>query len=287
MPPTNQFCGAQFDVSDDDDDAVTVKSEDSLSTLVSYASCQLIFKPSVDNIRYADIQFRDIVELSCIEGTNILYIRALKNDSKMHDMMKSINSVKQPKIPALTDLKQKDVVVTKFSGDYSRATVIQDNGASVNVHLIDLGYTVQVPFDEIGYISPKDAYFPKMVIPVKLNIPDCDESGESAVYEHLKKWKSNRFTVTGRDEEKGDIEPNSIVDLLHITDGTSLTNECLQFVTKKWKIDCIENKTIGRRENVSICIIDNEHLSKGFICCILTEDIQQIRSQFEFHYRFL
>lgn len=112
----------------------------------------------------------------------------------------------------------------------------------------------------------------RLAVPVRLKIPErLTKDEETAVMGILKKWRHNRFQI----QLSGVIEPYSTVDLLHIGDRSSLTEQCINAIEKRWKIEDIGSICIGKREKVDLFIVDNENLSKGFVCCFLLEDMRK------------
>lgn len=93
----------------------------------------------------------------------------------------------------------------------------------------------------------------------------------------MNKCVNNRFQI----QSNSLIQPYSIVDLLHIDNERSLTHQCINTIEKRWYIEDIEPKKIGARENADILIIDNENLSKEFVCCLLLEDVPQFVTEMQ------
>lgn len=121
---------------------------------------------------------------------------------------------------------------------------------------------------------PDSIFEKRLAVPVKLDLPgNLSKDEESAVIGVLNKWRHNRFYIKSDQNKIEMIRPYSIVDLLRIDDLCSLTRLCGMTTEKRWKIDEIPEKNIGMRENFSMRIVDNENLSKGFVCCVLLEDM--------------
>lgn len=111
---------------------------------------------------------------------------------------------------------------------------------------------------------------------MKLKLPgNLSENENSAVLDILNKWKHNRFSV----QSTNTIAPNTIVDLVHIVNGMSLTKVCSDVIEKRWYIDEIGKKSIGECKDVNLTIVEIESLSKGFICCVLQSDLAQFANQ--------
>lgn len=120
--------------------------------------------------------------------------------------------------------------------------------------------------------------FKRMAVPLKLNLPGNLSIDERAALEaYLGNWIHKRFQVFAKDE----VLPFGTVDLKTITDGTSLTNECLKLIEKRWKISDIDEMVFVERSNVDVVVVDNENLSKGFICCIFKDDLERFADQME------
>lgn len=116
----------------------------------------------------------------------------------------------------------------------------------------------------------------RLATPVKLKLPEnLSVNEKSAVINTLIKWKHNRFTIQSNDT----IAPNSIVDLKHIVNGMSLTRICFGVIENRWYINDIGKKCINECKNTDITIVDNENLSKGFICCVLQSDLVEFANQ--------
>lgn len=67
-----------------------------------------------------------------------------------------------------------------------------------------------------------------------------------------------------------------MVDLVHFRTGKSLTVQC---IPKKYTIDCIGSKKVKKSYNIDLTIVDNTHLRKGVISCILSDDLQTFVNQ--------
>lgn len=118
----------------------------------------------------------------------------------------------------------------------------------------------------------------RMAVPIKLNLPtNLSKDEEVAIADALNKWCHNRFQV--QSGANSVIRPYSMVDLLRIDNRSSLTHKCLNMIQKRWKIDDIEEKRIGKSENVDLFIVDNENLDKGFVCCVLVKDIDEFMAK--------
>lgn len=127
------------------------------------------------------------------------------------------------------------------------------------------------------YVSPHLISEKRLASPVKIKLPEnLSEKEKSAVIDVLNKWKHNRFTVQSKDT----ISPNTIVDLVHIVNGMSLTTVCSQAIEKRWYVDVIPKKQVSK-QNASLFIVDTENRPNDFICCILQDDMQLFSQRFE------
>lgn len=112
----------------------------------------------------------------------------------------------------------------------------------------------------------------RLAVPVQLKVPQrLTKEEETAVLKMLDKCRHNRFEI----QSNGVIEPYSNVDLLKLENRSSLTNDCLKVIEKRWTIEDIDSISVGRRENTDLFIVDNGNLQKGFICCLFFEDMKK------------
>lgn len=239
----------------------------------SYDEDDTIFKPKIERLRFASIEPDDIVELTCVKH-NQLYIRSTKNDEKYENLLKITNQMiaAKRKPSMLQPLKDNDVIRVKFGADYSRAVVREKD--SLIVELIDIGDTLQTKSEDIFYMSTSVPES-RMVTPVLLNIAEMSKEEDSAVNIGLNKWLHNRFIV----KANGTIQPNSVVDLVHIVNGESLTNLCQNIVSKVYQIDDIACKKVEKARDIDLKIIDNSSLRQGVISCVLLSDFEQFAKQ--------
>lgn len=232
-----------------------------------------IFKPSIKTMEYADIKNDDIVELSAIEDYKTVYIRSIKHDEKWIDLLVKMNKTvrNQPKLSMFAPLKKNDVVLVKYLGDFTRASLIGED----RLRLIDIGTTIKFQADDVRYISTEVFAEKKMAVPVVLKLPsELSPNEESAVKSNLSKHLHKRFVVCS----STNVVENTIVDLKHTENNRSLTIECMNHVEVKMSVKDIQKKKVNA-QNVDVVVIDNSHLSKGFVCCVLMDDADLFATQ--------
>lgn len=194
----------------------------------------------------------------------------------MIDINKNVES--RPNMMPLFAFKQDDVGLVKYAQVInSRAVVV--NNSNFTVQLIDFGPKKNVDAYDMHYISPEIFAVQRMVTPVRLALPkNLHETEITAVKSFLEKWKHNRFKVECRTQF---ISPNAVVDLLHLIDESSLTKKCLDgYVEDRMFVERIQKKQI-KADNVNLYIVDNKFLSKGFLCCILSENVNLFAERFK------
>lgn len=264
---------------DDDDNANTIKgSDDDVGSMDDFDgdafASDAYFKPKIDEMTFAEVKNGDIVELSSIEDHTTLYIRAIKHDEKMINMLAKMNKQKHNKLSLFVPLKKNDIVLMKHAGDFTRASVIDDERSTLR--LIDIGTAVQFEADDVRYISPEVFVATILAVSVHLKLPiDLCQAEKTAVISHLAKQAHKRFMVCS---SKNLVEANDIIDLKNIQNNRSVTLECLGHVEVKMSITDIKTKKI-RAQDVDLVIVDNSYLSKGFICCVLKEDAALFATQ--------
>lgn len=258
-----------------------VSDDEASSASVSDYSCG-IFKPQIDKMKFASIENGDIVELSHVDNNDDdinLFIRSVKHDQKFEKLMVNIskNIESRPKMMELFAFKQGDVGLVEYAEDYNRAVVINDN--SFAVQLIDIGVKKNIDQFHMRYISPELFDFERMVTVIRLLLPrNLLRSESAAVKLFLNKLKFNRFKVKYTQQF---IQPNSVVDLVDLIDGTSLTKKCLDgYIEDRFFVERIQKQQTNAH-NVTLYIIENKFLSKGFITCILREDIDLFAKRFK------
>lgn len=260
-----------MNVSDDEDSHTVV--DDSFSQ--SSDDDSAIFKQKIGNLRFAPIETGDIVELTCIGEQNQLYIRSTKNDNNYEKLLKITNAMisKKHQPSFLQPLKNDDVVLVKYGADYSRAVVLDSE--ELSVQLVDIGVAMNAKSNEIFYMTSDFQCQDRMVTPVLLKLPKMSQEENAAVNNILNKWVHNRFTV----QANGAIEPHLTVDLIHITNGQSLTHLCQSRISKVLKIDDIGSKKVDKSHDIDLTIIDNSHLRQGVISFVLSNDFQTFVEQ--------
>lgn len=234
-------------------------------------STDAYFKPSIDRMSFADVKNEDIVELSAVEDC-----RAIKHDEKMIDMLSKINKQKHHELSLFVPIKENDVVLVKYAGDFTRASVIDDERSTLR--LIDIGTAVKFKDDDVRYISPEAFAETILAVPVRLKLPnDLRETEKTAVLSYLAKQTHKRFVVCS---SKNLVEANDIIDLKNISvkNNRSVTLECLDHVEARMSIEDIKKKKVCA-QNVDLIIVDNSYLSKGFICCVLKDDAALFATQ--------
>lgn len=160
--------------------------------------------------------------------------------------------------------------MVKYSGDYTRAEIKNVEDDVVSVDLVDFGGETKVPISNVRHISPNMLSYERMVLPVKLDLPEKLSVTEiSAVNDYIKKFKHNRFKIVAKSPYIG---PNQIVDLIHIQSGGSMTAELMNgIIEKRYFMKDISRKRVNA-VNVGLFIIENRNLSKRYITCVLQED---------------
>lgn len=239
-----------------------------------------VLQTMIDQIDYCSVANNDIVELCHIERHDIIYIRPVEEDPQFVALLKNIN-----KHAASCDTMDMDslnvgqIVLIHYEGDYCRGFIESETDAEVKVRLMDYGNAVlveKIRVDEsIRFTFDEMTMMNRMAHAVMLDLPETLQQEESAVFDILKKSLHNRFYI----KSKGVIAPYSTVDLVNISNANSLTNCCLRVMQKRWVIADIGTKRISERQNIGLCVIDNENLSKGLIVCVLSQDVQQFAAQ--------
>lgn len=220
---------------------------------------------------YTEIANGDTVQLCHIVDYKRVFVRATKYDEQFCNLMMKINA--RPEKPLDTSVEKGDSVLVKHSGDLSRGVVIGFS-PSISVQLIDLGAMKNVQTESLRKMSQDLTNDKRFAVPVELSLPErMSEMEETAVVQHLEKWKHNCFTIKVANQL---VLPNTPVQLLHIENGISLTKPCLQ---KRFYIEDIHRKRINA-ENVTAVVIEQEHLTKNFICCVLKSDFTIFVKQF-------
>lgn len=163
----------------------------------------------------------DIVSLTHIDDHLSIFVRPVKYDKQFESLLKEINSTKLR--PVSTPLQENEMLLVKFSGDYTRAITIDP--MKMTVKLIDFGHTTDVEdLAQLRCIPPGIDFEKPMVLPVKLKLTEnLTQIEKSAVITYLSKWKNNKFFVQTSNPI---VAPYSITDLVHVTSGSSLTKEC-------------------------------------------------------------
>lgn len=207
----------------------------------------------------------------------IVYVRPVKYDVEFDNMMNKINAITPH--PVDMPIRENDMVLVKFCGDYARAIVL-DATDQFEVQFIDFGYKKVIKdCSDLKRIPSQLRADRRMVLPVKMKLPEILSANEkSAVDEFLHKWIFNMFVIR---TESSIVEPHSIVDFVHIVSGMSLTHDCVEScVEKKLTADVIPKKQVSK-QNASLFIVDTENRPNDFICCILQDDMQLFRQRFE------
>lgn len=267
-------CASQMNVSDDEDSQTVVG--DDYDSQSSNEENDTIFKPKIGSLRFAPIQAGDIVELTHVANDNQLYIRSTKHDVNYENILKRTNAMisekRQPSF--LEPIKNGDVVLVRYCGDYSRAVVLDKDERSVE--LVDIGVTMNSNAKEIYFMtSDISVCQDRMVTPVFLELPKMSEEENTAVFELLKKSVHNRFIVHANNA----IRPNSTVNLVHITNGQSLAHLCQCKLRKICTIADIGSTKLNKSHNINLTVIDSSHLDKGVISFVRTEDFQKFVDQ--------
>lgn len=258
-----------FDVSDNSSDDTLLEGD--ADTLDGDIRMQ-----KFDRIDYKHVENNSIVELSHVESHDIVYVRPTNSDAEFITLMRAINKkATHPEISPTVPLHTGDVILMHYAGDYCRAFVETETDHELKIRLMDYGKSVIIEKCKVDaslrYISPEYTVANRLAIPVMLALPAMlEEEEKSAVVGILKKYTHMRYYIKSKDA----IGPYSIVELMHIGNAKSLTDQCREIIQKRWKIEDIDSKKIAERRNVNMCIVDNENLSKGFICCVLADDVQ-------------
>lgn len=222
-----------------------------------------------------EVEDGEIVVITHVEDT--IFVRPVKFDQQFDKLMEKINSDADILRPVVMPLQENENVLVKFCGDYTRAVIIDPT--KITVQLIDFGLTKDVvDCAKFRSISPDLIYVRRMALPIRLKFPEnLSEDEKSAVVTYLQKWKNNKFIAQTVSPFLG---PISYVDLVHITSGRSLTNDCLnECVRKRMTMEDIPKKRISG-SNVTLCIIDTENRPNFFISCVLIEDVTLFAKRF-------
>lgn len=256
-----------MNVSDDDGDDTETLCDDNESV-----DFDEIYKPSVDKLKAVLVRNGDFVEVTHVDDKWTIYIRPTNNDEEYVNLLKLLNdpvSIGSRHEPSMLNLiREGCVVAAKFEGDFSRAVQVDEN----TMQLIDIGAKIPKNLDEVMFITRQIFAYNRMAIQIQLKLPSSMSSDAvSAVENCLNRLKFNRFEIAGTQQT---IEENSIVDLIFVRNGESLTKKCLDLirsVSKKMYISDLQQKRING-ENVQLWIADNSNLAIGFVCCVRKED---------------
>lgn len=177
-----------------DDDGTIVGDDDrnSIWSFTTATSQDFKFKLKRKDINFAPIQNADIVELAHAND-GYLYIRSTRNDEKYESILKKVNWNKnQFEVPSFP-LENYDVIIVKFSGDYSRGIVVND--APLMVELMDIGQKIVVDKENVFCMSAEIMKEDRMVTPVQLDHPKLSPEEKSAVESKIEKLVHRRFTA--------------------------------------------------------------------------------------------
>lgn len=253
-----------------DDETSTVVDDDSCSTSTN----EQIFRPNIDSIPFCDVTNGDVVQLTHVHDHKNVFVRAVKHDPDFVTLMKAMNSSKETNgLLEDTTFRKDDVFLVQYSGDFSRCAIAtyNDDTDAFTVHLFDHGLEISPDRGDLRYISPNCIVNGRMAMPIKLQLPDnMSEEEISAVMGFLKKLQNNRFKIVSQHE----VVPNSVVDLIGLADGKSVTHGCEKNISKRFKLDDIASKHVHNAQHVDLIVIENEYLSKGICCFVLSTDLQ-------------
>lgn len=168
MQPKRPMFGSFLNVSDDGGDT-TIGNDDTEDDGRSTCTEDLnggklasdeYFKPSIDAMTFAEVKNGEFVELSSVKDYKTVYIRSTTHDERMINLSSKINKTVsgQPELSMFVPLKKKDVILVKYLGDFARASVDDDERATLR--LIDIGTAIKFEADDVRYISPDS--FPKL-----------------------------------------------------------------------------------------------------------------------------
>lgn len=187
----------------------------------------------------------------------------IANGDIVENLMNQMNAGRPKKLtnPGIPGAK----LLVKVYGDYSRG-ILMDDGA---IYLIDTGMTVNVDMDSLCKLPPRFQSEKRMAVPLKLATPEkMSDEEKSGVSTHLSKWLRNRFMITSRTHC---IYPYSRVELLHLSSGISLTNDCIE---ERLYMRDVPKKKVDTK-NATVHIVDNQYISKFFISCVMENDFQR------------
>lgn len=245
------------------------EEDDIDSVSVSSLSSNVIFIPRIANMKFAPISSKDIVELSHVDDDLTIYVRSTRHDVHYYNLLKLINGNTSQR-PVLFKLNRDNVVLSKIDEDYSRAIIVDED--QLLVKFIDIGINMKAKFSDIQYMTAEMFIPDRMVTPINLRLPEkLTKNEKSAVFDYLKKREHNRFKIIS---ENSSIVPNTNCDLIHITNNESLMEICMTMVEKKIYVENLPRKRVNR-EDVELYIVDNSHIRNGFVCCVLTEDMNR------------
>lgn len=262
-----------MNVSDDDED----DSTDTISVIS--AGDLAIHKPNIKQISYCVMETNDIVELSFVQNHRNLFVRPVKYDEQFVNMMTTINrTITHQELSPTVKLKTDDVVLVRYSDDFCRGVIVDSASDTIQIQLLDFGQVITAKPIDIRFSSDfTKAGMTRFCIPVKLNVPEIlSEDDKSAVIAQVKKFCHNRFQISSPCRR---IEPNSVVDLLFLSNNESITDKCLLVIKKKFYISDIQQKNIDG-DNIALLIVENQNLHCGLISCVLKEDEQQFANRF-------
>lgn len=185
-------------------------------------------------------------------------------------------STHQDLLPTIK-LKTNDVVLVRHSADFFRGFVVESVSDTIQIQLVDMGDVITAMASDIRYSSSDLTKTHRLCIPVTLNMPEnLSEDDKSAVILQLNKYCHNRFRITSLSCA---IDPNAVVDLMSLVNDESITSKCSVGIKKKFFISDIQQKNIDG-DNLTLFVVENKHLDRGLISCVLKSDEQQFVSRF-------
>lgn len=210
---------------------------------------------------YADVVDGDIVELSFVCDTNpiTIFVRATKHDGMFDKLMVQMNLERPKKLSK--PIMPGDAVLVNVYGDNSRGLLMNDE---TSIQLLDIGRIFPINMEKVYKLSSRFKSFKRMAVPYTLATPvNMTDEEKSHLFLHLQKWIRNRFVIK--------LRTNLKAELLYLSTGANITDS---IVEKRLYMVDLPKKRIDA-EDVTVVIVENQYISKGFISCVLENDFEQ------------
>lgn len=238
----------------DDDDATVVGDDDR----------------GEEHAYYVDVMNGDFVQLlSWSKDENTVYVRPTGQDERFERLMTKINQ-QVGQMRKLTRPTVGDYAIVEYCGDHCRGKITEDG-----IKLIDNGICITSNKPDSIYVNPAFCRkYEKMAVLFYLALPNnMSEKEKSSVDNRMGKMINNIVKITSITAR---IVPYSCVDLMSIDRDLPLTSGCIE---KRLYGKDIQTKQV-MIEDALLHIVENKHLSKQFISCVLDDDFIMFGERF-------